>query len=92
MKEKKLVYLREDGEDIRGIGRDALKGDLAFILGDHVGMTPEEESLIEQAGATVVSVGPTSLHADHCIVIVNWALDTGIIGDLPLWQGPNVPQ
>ncbi len=87
LKEKKLVYLREDGEDIRSIDRNTLKGDLAFILGDHTGMTPEEERLIDQAGATTVSVGPTSLHADHCIVIVNWALDTGIIGDLPPWQG-----
>jgi tRNA (pseudouridine54-N1)-methyltransferase len=92
MKEKKLVYLREDGRDIRSVDRSAFKGDLAFILGDHMGMTSEEESLIDQAGATVVSVGPTSLHADHCIVIVNWALDTGIIGDLPLWQGPNIPK
>jgi tRNA (pseudouridine54-N1)-methyltransferase len=87
LKEKKLVYLREDGRDIRTFGDGSLKGDLAFVLGDHMGMTPEEERLIDQAGATTISVGPTSLHADHCIVIVNWALDTGIIGDLPLWQG-----
>jgi len=89
LKDKKLVYLREDGRDIRSIDRNTLKGDLAFILGDHMGMTPEEEGLIEQAETTVVSVGPISLHADHCIVLVNWALDIGIIGDLPLWQGPN---
>ncbi|HSD56757.1 MAG TPA: tRNA (pseudouridine(54)-N(1))-methyltransferase TrmY [Methanotrichaceae archaeon] len=74
-KEKKLVYLREDGADIRSIDRSSLKGDLAFILGDHMGMTPEEESLIDQAGATVVSVGPTSLHADHCIVLINNEID-----------------
>ncbi len=88
-KKEKLVYLREDGQDIRTFNENPLKGDLAFVLGDHTGMTPDEESMIEHAGATVVSLGPTSLHADHCIVIVNWALDTGIIGDLPLWQGPN---
>lgn len=92
LKDKKIVYLREDGRDIRTFNESPLKGDLAFVLGDHTGMTPEEESHIEQAGATVISVGPTSLHADHCIVLVNWALDTGIIGDLPLWQGPNMPK
>jgi tRNA (pseudouridine54-N1)-methyltransferase len=91
MKDKKIVYLREDGSDIRSFN-DALKGDMAFVLGDHTGMTPEEESMILQAGATVVSVGPTSLHADHCIVLVNWALDTGVIGDLPLWQRANQPE
>ncbi len=89
LKEKKLVYLREDGRDIRAFSDGTPKGDLAFLLGDHTGMTAEEESMILQAGATVVSVGPTSLHADHCIVIANWALDTGIIGDMPHWQNSN---
>jgi tRNA (pseudouridine54-N1)-methyltransferase len=42
-------------------------------------MTLEEESLIEQAGAKVVSLGQTSLHADHCIVILNWLLDTNVL-------------
>jgi tRNA (pseudouridine54-N1)-methyltransferase len=92
MREKKLVYLREDGEDVRSFDRNALKGDMAFILGDHMGMTPEEESLIEKAGAVTISVGPISLHADHCIVLINWFLDTGIIGDLARWQGPNQPK
>lgn len=89
LKDKKLVYLREDGQDVRTFDVNAIKGDMAFMLGDHTGMTPEEESMILQAGARVVSVGPTSLHADHCIVLINWALDTGIVGDRPLWQGPD---
>jgi tRNA (pseudouridine54-N1)-methyltransferase len=76
LKEVKLIYLREDGADIRGLEANSLSGETAFILGDHTGMTPEEEALIEQAGAKVVSLGPTSLHADHCIVLLNWLLDT----------------
>jgi tRNA (pseudouridine54-N1)-methyltransferase len=76
LKDAKLLYLREDGENIRGLGPSGLAGDAAFILGDHTGMTPEEEVLIDQAGAKVVSLGPTSLHADHCIVLLNWMLDT----------------
>ncbi|MFZ2472538.1 MAG: tRNA (pseudouridine(54)-N(1))-methyltransferase TrmY [Methanothrix sp.] len=83
LKDAKLIYLREDGADIRGLaeGPDAssFSGDAAFILGDHTGMTPEEESLIEQAGAKVVSLGQTSLHADHCIVLLNWFLDTNVL-------------
>jgi tRNA (pseudouridine54-N1)-methyltransferase len=80
----KLIYLREDGADIRGLGEDcqggsSLSGEVACVLGDHTSMTPEEESLIEQAGAKVVSLGPTSLHADHCIVILNWLLDTNVL-------------
>lgn len=71
-----MLYLREDGTDIRGVKCSGLCDDSAYILGDHTGMTPDEETLIEQAGASVVSLGPVSLHADHCIVITNWMLDT----------------
>ena len=79
LKETKLIYLREDGADIRGLDKSGLSGEAAFILGDHTGMTPEEEALIEQAGARVVSLGATSLHADHCIVLINWFLDNSIL-------------
>ncbi len=76
LKVAKMLYLREDGVDVRGIECSALAVDAAFILGDHTGMTPEEETLLEQAGAKMVSVGPTSLHADHCIVLLNWLCDS----------------
>lgn len=80
----KPVYLREDGTDIHKVSCRLLD-DAVFILGDHMGMTPEEETQILKAGADVVSIGPASLHADHCIVIVNWMLDIGMTGD----QTPN---
>ena len=75
LREERLIYLREDGADIRDLVPGALAEDAAFILGDHTGMTPEEETMISGAGAEVVSLGPTSLHADHCIVLINWFLD-----------------
>ena len=75
LKAERLIYLREDGLDIRDLVPGALANDAAFILGDHTGMTPEEETMISGAGAEVVSLGPTSLHADHCIVLINWFLD-----------------
>jgi tRNA (pseudouridine54-N1)-methyltransferase len=74
-KHMRLLYLREDGDDIRGICKANLCGNSVFILGDHLGMNPEEEILIEKAGYKVISVGPTSLHADHCIVLINYELD-----------------
>jgi len=79
LKDVRLIYLREDGADIRGLDENGLSGEDAFILGDHTGMTPEEEALIDQAGAKVVSLGSTSLHADHCIVLINWFLDNSIL-------------
>ena len=75
LKAARLIYLREDGADIRGVEWSGLSGCAAFILGDHMGMMPEEEMLIEQADAKVVSLGPTSLHADHCIVLINNEID-----------------
>jgi tRNA (pseudouridine54-N1)-methyltransferase len=75
----KLFYLREDGADAHTC--ECLTEDAVFILGDHLGMTDEEEALIEEAGAERISVGPLSLHADHCIVLINWTLDTRMIGD-----------
>jgi tRNA (pseudouridine54-N1)-methyltransferase len=80
LKAEKILYLREDGADIRGAACN-WTGDSVFILGDHTGMTQEEETLIDLAGAKMISLGPTSLHADHCIVIVNWMLDACTIGD-----------
>jgi tRNA (pseudouridine54-N1)-methyltransferase len=81
----RLFYLREDGEDIRDINNidinaDNIPDNAVFVLGDHVGMTDEEEGLIAQSGAKVISVGPLSLHADHCIVLINNFLDTVIYG------------
>jgi len=75
LKAARLIYLREDGLDIRDMVPGALAEDAAFILGDHTGMTPEEETMISGAGAEVVSLGPTSLHVDHCIVLINWFMD-----------------
>ena len=76
LKDVRMIYLREDGADIRGLGAGSLAGDAAFILGDHTGMTSEEETMISEAGAEVISLGPTSLHADHCIVLMNWFMDS----------------
>jgi tRNA (pseudouridine54-N1)-methyltransferase len=68
----KVIYLHEDGEDIR---RVALSGDEAFVLSDHQDLTPEEEAVLEKKGARKVSLGRKLYHADHCIVMVNHELD-----------------
>jgi tRNA (pseudouridine54-N1)-methyltransferase len=68
---KRIIYLREDGEDIRGKKFE----DPLFVLGDHLGMTEEEEKLIERYEHEMVSVSPLSLHADHCIVLLHNEMD-----------------
>lgn len=75
LKGSNMFYLREDGTDVRSLEGTGLSSNAAYVLGDHVGMTTNEEDLIQQAGAKVISIGPTSLHADHCIVLINNELD-----------------
>lgn len=68
---KKITYLREDGEDVRGKSFE----EPLFVLGDHLGVTDDEEKSIEKYENEVVSVGPLSLHADHCIVLLHNEMD-----------------
>ena len=67
-----IIYLHEDGEDIRKM---EMKGDEAYVLSDHQNLTPEEEAILEKKGARKASLGKKLYHADHCIVMVNHELD-----------------
>ncbi len=78
-KDRKFVYLSDDGEDIRDVVGSL--DDAVFIMGDHNGVTEEEEILIMGAGATVVNVGPLSLHSEHCVTLINNELDRTITGE-----------
>ena len=72
--DKKIIYLREDGEDIRSKGFDR-PSDLLFVLGDHLGLTGDEERVVMGYYPEIISVGPLSLHADHCIVLLHNEMD-----------------
>jgi tRNA (pseudouridine54-N1)-methyltransferase len=71
-----MVYLREDGDDIRDVSTSL--ADAVFIMGDHMGVTENEEEMILSAGARILSVGPLSLHSDHCTILVNNELDRAL--------------
>ncbi|MFA4956054.1 MAG: tRNA (pseudouridine(54)-N(1))-methyltransferase TrmY [Candidatus Methanoperedens sp.] len=72
----KVTYLREDGEDIRTNKFDE-HSDQLFVLGDHMGLTEDEEKMIDGCEHEMISVGPLSLHADHCIVLLHNEMDRG---------------
>ncbi len=72
--DKKVIYLREDGEDIRLEKFQGIKDPL-FVLGDHMGLTDDEEKIVLEHAHEIVSVGPISLHADHCIVLLHNEMD-----------------
>ena len=75
-KERNIIYLREDGIDIREIHADAgIFNNPVFVLGDHTGVTEQEEALLQDAQAKTISIGPISLHSDHCIILIHNELD-----------------
>jgi tRNA (pseudouridine54-N1)-methyltransferase len=71
-----FAVLDEKGSDIRS----AESLPTSFILSDHLNFTEEEESLLQQYPH--YSVGPSCLHADHTITVLNNELDRRRCG----WQ------
>lgn len=67
-----LFVLEEDGEDITEVDVPA---DATFVLGDHLGFTEDERAELAKRGARRVSVGPVSLQADQCVVVLHNHLD-----------------
>lgn len=80
--DKKVIYLREDGEEVRGKTFD----EPLFVLGDHLGLTEEEEKIIERYEQEIISVGPLSLHADHCIVLLHNEMDRQVSSEIHTGQ------
>jgi len=67
-----LYYLHEEGGDSRGVDFGSMP---ALILGDQKGLDPRSERFVRDSGAVLVSLGPHSYLASHCITIVNCELD-----------------
>jgi tRNA (pseudouridine54-N1)-methyltransferase len=73
-----LVYLHEDGEDVRSVASEL--DDCLFVLGDHLGVDKDQERFILEKAWKVVCVSPLSLQADQCILILHNELDRTLIG------------
>lgn len=69
---EELIYLQEEGEDIR---RVQLGPRPTFLLSDHRDLAPEEEDVVRSSDARRVRLGPLPLHADHAIVLAHNELD-----------------
>ncbi len=66
----KLYMLHEQGEPIR---QAEVVSHVAFVLSDHLEFSPSEVALLDELPR--LSLGPLSLHADHCITITHNELD-----------------
>ncbi len=67
-----FVYLKEDGTDIREL---TFPENPIFVLGDNRDLTEEEEQCLLAKNPAKISVGPISLHADHCMILVQNEMD-----------------
>jgi tRNA (pseudouridine54-N1)-methyltransferase len=68
-----LCLLEETGADLRG---HAFVGDdLTFFAGDHTGLPAPLRALLIARGASVLSVGPQSLHTEDALAVVHNELD-----------------
>ncbi len=68
----RLVYLKEDGEDVRA---QELGEEVTFIISDHQDLKAEEEAELLSRDPLKLTLGPLSYHADHCITIMLNELD-----------------
>ena len=71
LKNSALYYLHENGKPIE---KTNFKGNVAFILGDHEGLTKEDEKFLDGI-AEKVSVGKRIYLTSHVIAYVNIFLD-----------------
>jgi len=82
VKERRKIYLlhREGVPFENVIGPEnynhiKYKRGFVFILGDHYGLTKEDEKFLEEINVEKISISPLELHANHCIDIVHNILD-----------------
>lgn len=71
-KKGEFVYLKEDGEDCREY---SFPENPIFVLGDNRDLTEEEENALLEKNPGKINIGPISLHADHCMIVVHNELD-----------------
>ncbi|ACX72775.1 protein of unknown function DUF358 [Methanocaldococcus vulcanius M7] len=68
---KEVFYLHKDGSNAENFNFT----NPVFILGDHIGLSREDEDLLNKLNIKKISISPIELHANHCITIIHNILD-----------------
>ena len=67
-----LIYLRHKGKDIRIC---LFQENVLFVFGDFLGLPKKTEKLLSRFGAEKISLGPKTIFASHCPIIIHNELD-----------------
>jgi len=67
-----LIYLHPRGKDIQEFSFDK---DVCFVLGDHRGLSKNNERFLKRMGAEVISLGKITYLASQVIAICHYELD-----------------
>ncbi len=67
-----FIYLREDGTEVREY---QFPENPCYILGDDRDPTEEEEEIMSRYPMDKINLGPVSLHANHCMILVHNEMD-----------------
>jgi tRNA (pseudouridine54-N1)-methyltransferase len=81
LSKSRLFLLEPGGADVRGC--DFSHPENTFLLGDHLGLTPEIREQWLQLGAQSISVGPVAIYTEDTIALVANELDRrAVVSDL----------
>ncbi len=72
-----LYYLKRRGNDIRST---SFPSHATFVFTDHLTMPKKTDRFLDRLGAVPISVGPKTLFASQCIVLVHNELDRQGVG------------
>ncbi|MBE8540074.1 tRNA (pseudouridine(54)-N(1))-methyltransferase TrmY [Geoglobus acetivorans] len=68
---RNIYYLKETGKDIGNV--EISKP--VFVIGDHLGVSEEDEKSVLAMSEDVISLGETAYQADQCVTVLNYILD-----------------
>jgi len=69
-----LLFLEPSGEDLR-LSRAIGEPNVAFVIGDHLGLDEETRASLAARGAIPMRVGPVAIHADDVVTLISNELD-----------------
>ena len=72
LRDRPIYVMHEEGKPIKGL---EMGESPVFVLGDHMGLPEEQQSLADKYSTKKLSLGKKPYLASHCMTIINYELD-----------------